>query len=66
MVLNVEFNHDFRQEGVFDKIVGIVQTLRKNKDLSNPLEGRDLSILLMKPTKIPVITTLSHQTNSFI
>jgi hypothetical protein len=35
----------------FDKIVGISTNLKKNKDLSNPLEGRDLSILLIETNK---------------
>lgn len=44
------FNHDFRKEGIFDKIHGLMVALKKNKDVTDPENGRDLSMSINKNT----------------
>lgn len=56
------FNHDFRKEGVFDKIHGVISGLKKNKDVTSATEGRDLSIIINRnQTGIPIITSIVAQ-----
>lgn len=56
------FNHDFRKEGVFDKIHGVVAGLKKNKNITSPTEGRDLTIMINRnQTGLPIISTIVAQ-----
>jgi hypothetical protein len=56
------FNHDFRKEGIFDKIHGVVAGLKKNKDITHPEEGRDLSIMINRnQTRVPVVSSIVAQ-----
>jgi hypothetical protein len=42
------FNHDYRKQGIFDKIFAALQALKKDKDITNPQTGRDLSITIAR------------------
>jgi hypothetical protein len=42
------FNHDWRKQGIFDKIFAALQALKKDKDITNPQSGRDLSITIAR------------------
>jgi hypothetical protein len=56
------FNHDFRKEGIFDKIHGVVAGLKKFKDITHPEEGRDLSIMINRnQTRVPVVSSIVAQ-----
>jgi hypothetical protein len=56
------FNHDFRKEGIFDKIHGVLAGLKKFKDITNPTEGRDLSISINRnQTGVPVVSSIIAQ-----
>jgi len=51
------FNHDFRKEGIFDKIQGILMALKK--DITNVETGRDLSISINRnASKAPVVSSI--------
>ena len=53
------FNHDYRKEGIFDKIHGVLTALKTNKDITNPQTGRDLSISIQRnQNKIPVVSAI--------
>ena len=54
------FNHDYRKEGIFDKIHGLLTALKTNKDVTNATSGRDLAISIQRnQNKIPVVTSIS-------
>jgi len=54
------FNHDYRKEGIFDKIHGLLTALKTNKDITNATSGRDLAISIQRnQNKIPVVTSIS-------
>jgi hypothetical protein len=56
------FNHDYRKEGIFDKIHGLLTTLKTNKDITNVESGRDLAISIQRnKNKIPVVTSIAAQ-----
>lgn len=38
------FNHDYRNAGTYDKIHGVLLSLKKDRDITNATSGRDLSI----------------------
>jgi hypothetical protein len=42
------FNHDYRKQGIFDKIFAALQALKKDKDITNPETGRDLSMTIAR------------------
>lgn len=53
------FNHDYRKEGVFDKIHGVLTALKTNKDITNPENGRDLSISINRnQNNVPVVSAI--------
>ncbi len=53
-------NHDWRKEGIYDKIAGILSTIKK--DVTHPETGRDLSLLINRnQTGVPVVSSVSHQ-----
>jgi hypothetical protein len=54
------FNHDYRKEGIFDKIHGLLTALKTNKDITNATSGRDLAISIQRnQNKIPVVTSIA-------
>jgi hypothetical protein len=54
------FNHDYRKEGIFDKIHGLLTALKTNKDITNVESGRDLAISIQRnQNKIPVVTSIA-------
>jgi len=56
------FNHDYRKEGIFDKIHGLLTALKTNKDITNVTSGRDLAISIQRnQNKIPVVTSIAAQ-----
>ena len=56
------FNHDYRKEGIFDKIHGLLTALKTNKDITNVTTGRDLAISIQRnQNKIPVVTSIAAQ-----
>ena len=56
------FNHDYRKEGIFDKIHGLLTALKTNKDITNVESGRDLAISIQRnQNKIPVVTSIAAQ-----
>ena len=53
------FNHDYRKEGIFDKIHGVLTALKTNKDITNPQTGRDLSISINRnQNNVPVVSAI--------
>lgn len=40
------FNHDYRKEGIYDKIIGAMNALKKNKDITDVENGRDLVVTI--------------------
>jgi hypothetical protein len=53
------FNHDYRKEGIFDKIHGVLTALKTNRDVTNPETGRDLAITIQRnQNKIPVVSAV--------
>ena len=56
------FNHDYRKTGTFDKIHGVLSALKKDRDVSNPETGRDLSITINRDqNNKPVISSIVAQ-----
>lgn len=57
------FNHDFRKEGIMDKIHGIVSAI--NKDITDPESGRDLVININRnQNNVPVVSSISQLDSS--
>jgi hypothetical protein len=53
------FNHDYRKEGIFDKIHGVLTALKTNRDVTNPETGRDLAITIQRnQNNIPVVSAV--------
>ncbi len=53
------FNHDYRKEGIFDKIHGVLTALKTNKDITNPQTGRDLSLSIQRnQNNVPVVSAI--------
>jgi hypothetical protein len=53
------FNHDYRKEGIFDKIHGVLTALKTNKDITNPQSGRDLSLSIQRnQNNVPVVSAI--------
>jgi len=51
------FNHDYRKEGIFDKIAGVLFAIKK--DITNATNGRDLSISINRnQNNIPVVSSI--------
>lgn len=52
------FAHDFRKEGVFDKIIGLSSAIKK--DITNAETGRDLVITINRnQNKVPVVSAIA-------
>lgn len=53
------FNHDYRKEGIYDKIYGVLAAIKK--DVTDPETGRDLIISINRnQNNIPVVSAVSH------
>lgn len=53
------FNHDYRKEGIYDKIYGVLAAIKK--DVTNPETGRDLIISINRnQNNVPVVSAVSH------
>lgn len=53
------FNHDFRKEGIYDKIVGVMNALKKNKDITDVEQGRDLVLTVNRnQNNVPVVSAI--------
>jgi hypothetical protein len=53
------FNHDYRKEGIYDKIMGVLNAIKK--DITNAETGRDLLITINRnQNNIPVVSAVSH------
>lgn len=53
------FNHDYRKEGIYDKIIGVLNAIKK--DVTHPETGRDLLITVNRnQNNIPVVSAVSH------
>ena len=56
------FNNDYTKKGAFDLIHGVVASLKKNKNITSPTEGRDLTINIQRnQTGLPIISTIVAQ-----
>lgn len=54
------FNEDYTKKGVYDKIYGIITSLKSNKDVSNGDSGRDLSLTINRDQKgFAVVTSIT-------
>ena len=61
------FNHDFRKEGIFDKIHGVIAGLKKFRDITSSTEGRDLSISINRnQTGLPVVSSITPQDSGIL
>jgi hypothetical protein len=59
------FNHDFRKEGIFDKIVGVMNALKKNKDITDVEAGRDLVLTINRnQNNVPVVSAIGADDTS--
>lgn len=53
------FNHDYRKEGIYDKIIGVLNAIKK--DVTHPETGRDLAITINRnQNNIPIVSSVSH------
>ena len=53
------FNHDYRKQGILDKIYGVLQAV--NKDITDPQTGRDLMVMIGRDQgNRPVVQSISH------
>lgn len=52
------FNHDFRKEGIYDKIIGVVNAIKK--DITNTETGRDLVLTINRnQNNAPVVSAVA-------
>lgn len=59
------FNHDYRKEGIYDKIMGVLNAIKK--DITNAETGRDLLITINRnQNNIPVVSAVSHMDPSVL
>jgi hypothetical protein len=53
------FNHDYRKQGVYDKIYGVLTAIKQN--ITDPESGRDLLVMIARDqNKRPVVQSISH------
>lgn len=53
------FNHDYRKQGILDKIHGVLKAVQQN--ITDPKTGRDLMVFIARDqNKKPVVSTISH------
>lgn len=52
------FNHDFRKEGIYDKIIGVLNAIKK--DVTHPETGRDLLLTINRNQNgVPVVSAVA-------
>jgi hypothetical protein len=52
------FNHDFRKEGIYDKIIGVLNAIKK--DVTNAETGRDLLLTINRnQNNVPVVSAVA-------
>lgn len=52
------FNHDYRKEGIYDKIIGVLNAIKK--DVTDPQTGRDLLLTINRnQNNVPVISAVA-------
>jgi hypothetical protein len=52
------FNHDYRKEGIYDKIIGVVNAIKK--DITNAETGRDLVLSINRnQNNVPVVSAVA-------
>lgn len=52
------FNHDYRKEGIYDKIIGVLNAIKK--DVTNPENGRDLVLTINRnQNNVPVVSAVA-------
>jgi len=53
------FNHDYRKQGIYDKIYGVLTAIKQN--ITDPKTGRDLMIMIARDqNNRPVVQSISH------
>lgn len=53
------FNHDYRNQGILDKIFGVLKAV--NKDITHPETGRDLQVMIARDQKnVPIVQSITH------
>lgn len=53
------FNHDYRKQGILDKIYGVLQAT--GKDITDPKTGRDLLVVIARDqNNRPTVQTITH------
>lgn len=53
------FNHDGRKEGIYDKIFGVINAIKK--DIAHPETGRDLVLTVSRnQNNVPVVTSVAQ------
>ena len=52
------FNHDYRKEGIYDKIIGVLNAIKK--DVTNAENGRDLLLTINRnQNNVPVVSAVA-------
>lgn len=53
------FNHDYRKQGIYDKIYGVLTAIKQN--ITDPETGRDLMVMIARDqNNRPVVQSISH------
>jgi hypothetical protein len=53
------FNHDYRKQGVYDKIYGVLTAIKQN--ITDPETGRDLMVMIARDqNNRPIVQSISH------
>ena len=53
------FNHDYRKQGIYDKIYGVLTAIKQN--ITDPEKGRDLMVMIARDqNNRPVVQSISH------
>jgi hypothetical protein len=61
------FNHDYRKEGIFDKIHGVLTALKTNRNVTDTESGRDLAINIQRNQNgIPVVSSIVSQDSGLL
>lgn len=61
------FNHDYRSAGTYDKIHGVLLSLKKDRDITSATAGRDLSINITRDqNNKPQIASIVPQDSSVL
>jgi len=61
------FNHDYRKEGIFDKIHGVLTALKTNRNITDSETGRDLAINIQRnQNSIPVVYSIVSQDSGLL